>query len=77
MILCCQTSVAPEVRGPGADSGSEQFGSAPSPGKKRRLQAAPAPCTNIFDFELLKSELVPVMQVFFLNHIYRYKLSQH
>ena len=67
MILCCQTSVAPEVRGPGADSGSEQFGSAPSPGKKRRLQAAPAPCTNIFNFELLKSELV--MQAFYGSHL--------
>ena len=59
---------APEVRGPGADSGSDQIGSAPAPGKKRRLQVAPtpalAPCTNIFYFELLKSELL-----IFLDHI--------
>ena len=37
-----------EVRGPGADSGSDQSGSSPAPGKK----AAPAPYTNIFHFEL-------------------------
>ena len=52
-------------------SDSDQIGSAPAPGKKRRLQAAPAPCTKIFHFELLKSELL--MQVFF-DHIYRFKL---
>ena len=34
-------ALAPEVRGPGADSGSDQIGSAPAPGKKKRLQAAP------------------------------------
>ena len=28
----------PEVRGPGADSGSDQIGSAPAPGKNRRLR---------------------------------------
>ena len=40
-----------------------------------RLQAAPAPYTNIVHFDLLKSELI--MQVF-LDHIYRYKLlSSH
>ena len=55
---------APEVRGPGADYGSDQIGSAPAQGKKRRLQAALAPYTNIFHFELLKSELL--VQVFFL-----------
>ena len=46
---------APEVRGPGADSGSDQIGS------------APAPYTNIYHFELLKSELL--MQVFFGSHL--------
>ena len=56
-----------EVRGPGADSGSDQIGSAPAPGKKRRLQVAPAPYTNIFHFELLKSELLK--QVFFGSHL--------
>ena len=59
---CCGAATfwaapAPEVRGPGADSGSDQIGSAP--GKKRKLQAAlaPAPCmhspyTKISYFEL-------------------------
>ena len=55
---------APDVRGPGADSGSDQIGSAPAPGKKK---AAPAPYTNIFHFEFLKSELL--MQVFFGSHL--------
>ena len=58
---------APEVQGPGADSGSNQIGSALAPGKKRRLQAAPAPCTKIFYFELLINELV--MQVVFRSHL--------
>ena len=48
---------APAVRGPGADSGSDQIGSAQAPGKKRRLQAASAPCTNNFHFELLSHVL--------------------
>ena len=49
---------APEVRGPRADSGSDQIGSAP--GKKK---AAPGGSgTNFFHFELLKNELF--MQVF-------------
>ena len=39
---------APEVRGPGA--GSDQIGSAPVPGKKRRLQAAPSPYAKISHF---------------------------
>ena len=34
---------APEVQGPGANSGSDQTGLAPAPGKKGRLQAAPTP----------------------------------
>ena len=62
---------APEVRGPGADSGFDQIGSALAPGKKAVL----APYTNIFHFELLKSELL--MHVFFGSHtgmVYRYKL---
>ena len=46
---------APEVRGPRVDSSSDQIGS------------APAPCTNIFHFELLKSQFV--MQVFFGSHL--------
>ena len=54
---------APEVLGPGADSGFDQIWSAPAPGKKRRLQAAPASYSNIFHFEFLKIELL--MQVFF------------
>ena len=54
---------APGCQGPGADSGSDLLGSAPAPGKKRRLQAAPAPYTKIFHFELLKSELL--IQVYF------------
>ena len=33
---------APDGQGPGADSGSDLLGSASAPGKKRRLQAAPA-----------------------------------
>ena len=33
---------APGGQGPAADSGSDLLGSAPAPGKKRRLQAAPA-----------------------------------
>ena len=45
----------PDGRGPGADSGSDLLGSAPAPGKKRRLQAAPAPYTKIFQFKLSKS----------------------
>ena len=49
---------APDGRGPGADSGSgsDLLGSAPAPalGKKRRLQASPAPYTKFFHFELLK-----------------------
>ena len=47
---------APEVRGPGADSGSDQLGSAPDPApvpcKNRWLQAAPAPYTKISNFML-------------------------
>ena len=39
-------ALAPEVRGPGADSGS------------RQKKAAPAPYSNIFHFEFLKSELL-------------------
>ena len=39
---------APGGQGPGADSGSDLLGSAPAPGKKRQLQAAPAPYTKIF-----------------------------
>ena len=54
---------APEVLSPGAD----QIGSAPARGKKRRLQAAPAPNTNIFHFEFLKSVLI--MQVFFGSYL--------
>ena len=46
---------APGGQGPGADSGSDQLGSAPAPGKKRRLQVAPAPYTKIFHFNLSKS----------------------
>ena len=46
---------APEVGGPGADSGSDQIGS------------APAPYTNIFPFEFLKGEIL--MQVFFGSHL--------
>ena len=42
-------ALAPEVRGPGADS--DQIGSAPAPSKKRRLQAAPAPNTKICHFD--------------------------
>ena len=64
---------APEFRDPGADSGSDHIGSAPAPGKKRRLQAAPTPYINIFYFELLKSELI-ILYTSFLDHIYRYKL---
>ena len=52
---------APGGQGPGADSSSDLLGSAP--GKKRRLQAAPAPYTKIFHYELLKSELLK--QVYF------------
>ena len=58
---------APEVRGPGANSGSDQIGSAPATGKKRRFQTAPAPCTKISHFELIRSELV--MQVVFGPHL--------
>ena len=54
---------APGGQGPGADSGSDLLGSALAPGKKRRLKAAPAPYTKIFNFELLKSELL--IQVYF------------
>ena len=41
----------------------------PAPTKlgRFRLQAAPAPYTNIFHFELLKGELL--MQVFFVSHL--------
>ena len=46
---------APDGRGPRADSGSDLLGLAPAPGKKRRLQAAPAPYTKIFHFKLSKS----------------------
>ena len=46
---------APGVRGPGADSGPDQIGS------------APAQNTNSFHFELLKSE--SVMQVLFRSHL--------
>ena len=46
---------APDGQGPGADSGSDLLGSAPASGKKRRLQAAPAPYTKIFHFKLSKS----------------------
>ena len=46
---------APEGQDPGADSGSDLLGWARAPGKKRRLQAAPAPYTNIFHFKLSKS----------------------
>ena len=46
---------APVGQGPSADSSSDLLGSAPAPGKKRRLQAAPAPCTKIFQFKLSKS----------------------
>ena len=60
-------SPTPEVKGPGADFGSDQIGSAPAPGKKRGLQAAPTPNTNSFHFELLKSEFL--MQVFFGSHL--------
>ena len=38
---------APEFRGPKADSGFDQIGSAPAPDKKRQLQAAPTPGTKI------------------------------
>ena len=43
-----------EGRGPGADSGfgSDHIGSAPAPAPAKK--AAPAPYTNIFNFELLK-----------------------
>ena len=41
---------APDVRDSGADSGSDEIGSAPAPGKK---MAAPAPYTKICHFELL------------------------
>ena len=46
---------APDGQGPGADS--DLLGSAPAPGKKRRLQAALAPAsyTKIFHFKLSKS----------------------
>ena len=44
---------APDDQGPGADYGSDLLGSAPAPGKKRRLQAAPY--TKIFHFKLSKS----------------------
>ena len=37
---------APEAQGPGADSCSEPFGSAPAPDNKGRLQATPAPDTK-------------------------------
>ena len=43
---------APEVRGPGANYGSDQIGSAPAPGKKK---AALAPYTKIGNFERIKS----------------------
>ena len=43
----------PDVRGPGADSGSRLRMVAPAPGKKMRLQAAPAPDPKIF---ILSSE---------------------
>ena len=46
---------APGGQGPGADSGSDILGSAPAPGKKRRLQAAQAPYTKTFQFKLQKS----------------------
>ena len=48
---------APDDSGPGADSGSgsDLLWSAPAPGKKRRLQAAQAPYTKIFHFQLSKS----------------------
>ena len=58
---------APEILGPGADSGSDLIGSAPVTGKKRRFQAAPAPYTYIFHFELLKRALL--IQVFFGSHL--------
>ena len=60
-------SPTPEVQGPGTDFGSDQIGSAPAPGKKRWLQAAPAHYTNIFHFERLKIELL--IQVFFRSHL--------
>ena len=43
---------APGGQGPGADSGSDLLGSAPAHCKKRRLQAALAPYTKIYPFEL-------------------------
>ena len=46
-------ALAPGRQGPRADSGSDLLGSAPAPGKKRRLQAAPY--TKIFHFMLSKS----------------------
>ena len=48
---------------------------APASGKKRRLQAAPAPYTNSFHFELLKSEIL--MQVFFGSHLPLYSRGQN
>ena len=65
--MCTTYSVAePQLfwalcgQGPRADSGSgsDLLWSAPAPGKKRLLQAAPAAYTKNFPFELLKSELL-------------------
>ena len=50
-----ESAPAPVGQGPSADSSSDLLGSAPAPGKKRRLQAAPAPCTKIYPFKLSKS----------------------
>ena len=53
-------ALAPGRQGPGADSGSDLLGSAPAPGKKRRLRLH---TLKFFHFELLKSELL--IQVYF------------
>ena len=49
-------ALAPEVQGPGADSGQIGSAQAPDPGTKRRLQkaltSAPATDTTICNFEL-------------------------
>ena len=59
---------APDGQGPGADSGSDLLGSAPAPGKKRRLRL------HTLKFFILSFQKVNYYYKSVLDHIYPSKL---
>ena len=67
---------APEVRGPGADFGSEQIGSAPAPGKKGGSMRLRLYTLTFFSFGALKKRIINASLFWITVTVVSHVLSQ-